>query len=73
MRSRDDAARVAAQIKKDHAFRLGARQTEIDKAVIGNMGTFYRVRIGPYANATEPRKLCTVLRPHGYDCLVVTQ
>ena len=73
VRSRDDAARVAAQIKRDHAFRLGARQTEIDKAVIGNMGTFYRVRIGPYANAAEPRKLCTVLRPHGYDCLVVTQ
>lgn len=73
VRSRDEADRVAARLAKEHAFRIGSRRTEIDEAVIGNMGTFYRVRVGPYASATEPNQLCGALRPHGFDCLVVTQ
>jgi cell division protein FtsN len=47
--------------------------SEIDEAVIGSMGTFYRVRLGPYADAKEPTQLCKTLRPQGFDCLVVTQ
>ena len=49
------------------------RQPEISEAVLGNMGTFYRVRIGPYADAKEPQQLCGGLRSSGFDCLVVTQ
>ena len=43
------------------------------KSVIGSMGTFYRVRLGPYASAGEPETLCNALRSDGFDCLVVTQ
>ena len=56
-----------------HASQLGGAEAQIDEAVIGNMGTFYRVRLGPYANANDPKKLCTTLNPQGYDCQVVTQ
>jgi len=37
------------------------------------MGSFYRVRLGPYASAKEPQHLCGSLRSSGFDCLVVTQ
>lgn len=73
VRSRDEAGQLATRLMQQHAGRLGSRQPEIDEAVIGNMGTFYRVRVGPFASADEPGQLCTTLRPQGFDCLVVSQ
>lgn len=73
VRSRDEAGQVVSRLVQQHGSSLGPRQPVIDEAVIGNMGTFYRVRVGPYANAQEPGQLCAALRPQGFDCLVVTQ
>jgi tetratricopeptide (TPR) repeat protein len=73
VRSRSEAAALAAKLMADHGSELGPRQPEISEAVLGNMGTFYRVRIGPYADAKEPQQLCGGLRSSGFDCLVVTQ
>jgi hypothetical protein len=72
VRSRKEADAVAARVRKEHAGAVGRRQLEIDETVFGGMGTFYRVRLGPYANMNEPKALCDQLRPQGYDCLVVT-
>ncbi len=55
-----------------HAEQLGGRKPEVDETVIGSMGTFYRVRLGPYASADEPEHLCVALRSDGFDCLVVS-
>lgn len=71
VRSRSEAQALASKVKAQHAAVLGARQLEIDETVIGNMGTFYRVRIGPYADAEEPRSLCAQLRGSGLDCLIL--
>ena len=71
VRSRSEAQTLAAKVKQQHAAALGSRQPEIDETVIGNMGTFYRVRIGPYANAEEPGSLCAKLRGSGLDCLIL--
>jgi len=73
VRSREDADAMAARVLEQHGPQLGGRQPEVDEAVIGSMGTFYRVRLGPYANAKEPQQLCGALRADGFDCLVVTQ
>ncbi len=73
VRSREDADTMAARVLEQHGPQLGGRQPEVDEAVIGSMGTFYRVRLGPYANAKEPQQLCGALRADGFDCLVVTQ
>ncbi len=70
VRSRSEAQALASRVKAQHAAILGSRQLEIDETVIGNMGTFYRVRIGPYANAEEPSPLCAKLRGSGLDCLI---
>lgn len=73
VRSREEADRLVQNLMSAHASQLGGAEAQIDEAVIGNMGTFYRVRLGPYANANDPKKLCTTLKPQGYDCQVVTQ
>jgi SPOR domain len=71
VRSRSEAQALASKVKAQHAAVLGARQLDIDETVIGNMGTFYRVRIGPFANAEEPGSLCATLRGSGLDCLIL--
>jgi cell division septation protein DedD len=73
VRSREEAERLAQSLSGYQAVQNGTVSTEIDEAVIGSMGTFYRVRLGPYADAKEPGQLCKTLRPQGFDCLVVTQ
>lgn len=71
VRSRAEAQALAIKVKAQHAAILGTRQLEVDETVIGNMGTFYRVRIGPFANAEEPAPLCAKLRVGGLDCLIL--
>jgi cell division protein FtsN len=73
VRSRDEAERVASSVMQHEGVMGGAVRPEIDEAVLGSMGTFYRVRLGPYADAAVPGQLCKSLRPQGYDCLVVAQ
>ncbi len=72
VRSRSEADALAGLVVGRHGEQLGGRQPEVDEAVIGSMGTFYRVRLGPYANAKEPEQLCVALRSDGFDCLVVS-
>lgn len=72
VRSEAKAQQVVAALKTKYASELGGATPEIDAAAIGNMGTFYRVRVGPYADTTAPRGLCSRLKPEGYDCLIVT-
>ena len=72
LRSRPEADALAQKIAQQHAAALNNRAPTVDEAVIGSMGKFYRVRIGSYATADEPRGLCNTLRNSGYDCLVVS-
>ncbi len=73
VRSRDEAEALALKLKQAHGSAIGGREPAIEQSVIGAMGTFYRVRVGPYADANEPRQLCSRIKPDGFDCLVVTQ
>lgn len=72
VRSRAEAEALAQKLVQQHGAVLMSRTPTVDEAVIGSMGTFYRVRVGSFANADEPRGLCNTLRTSGYDCLVVT-
>lgn len=73
VRSRAEADQLAQKLKQAHGSAIGGREPVVEESVIGAMGTFYRVRVGPYADASEPRQLCTRIKPDGFDCLVVTQ
>jgi tetratricopeptide (TPR) repeat protein len=72
VRTRSEAEALAGLVVGRHAEQLAGRKPEVDETIIGSMGTFYRVRLGPYANADEPEHLCVALRSDGFDCLVVT-
>jgi hypothetical protein len=72
LRSKPQADALAQKLLAEHGAELGNHVPIVDSAVIGSMGTFYRVRIGGYATQDEPRSLCDKLRSSGLDCLVVT-
>jgi len=72
VRSEAKAQQVVAQLKSKYANELAGAKPEIDATAIGNMGTFYRVRVGPYVDTKTPRGLCARLKPDGFDCLIVT-
>jgi cell division protein FtsN len=73
VRSHADAQALALKVKREHAGLLADRDPEVDQAVIGNMGTFYRVRLGPYASQAETQAVCAKLKGSGLDCLTVAQ
>ena len=72
VRSRAEAESLAQTLATKHGPQLKSGTPLVDEAVIGSMGTFYRVRVGSYVNADEPRGVCNALRTSGFDCLVVT-
>ena len=72
VRSRAEAEALAQKLAAQQGPALKSRMPVVDEAVIGSMGTFYRVRVGSFANAEEPRGVCNTLRSSGFDCLVVT-
>ncbi len=73
VRTQGEADALAAKIQQQHGSLLAARETEIDQTVVGNMGSFYRVRVGPFATQQETNVVCAQLKGTGLDCLVVTQ
>ena len=68
-----EAQALAGQGRREHAAALASREPEIDQTVVGNMGSFYRVRVGPFATAQDGQAACAKLKGSGLDCLVVAQ
>jgi cell division septation protein DedD len=71
VRTHDQAEEMASRVKSRFGDAVGQREPEIDEAVVGNMGSFYRVRVGPYASLQEGQAACSRLKGSGLDCLVV--
>jgi cell division septation protein DedD len=69
VRTEAEARALAAKAKREPV--LASRQAAIDHAVLGNMGAFYRVRFGPFANVHETEAVCAKLQGSGFDCLPV--
>jgi hypothetical protein len=72
VRTEKEAQSAAQKLKQQLGAAVEGHEPEIDQAVYGNMGAFYRVRIGPYATAQESESLCAKLKGSGLDCFVVT-
>jgi hypothetical protein len=73
VRTQAEALAIAAKAKREHAGALAAREPEIDQAVLGNMGAFYLVRVGPFATVRETQAVCAKLKGSGFDCMSVTR
>ena len=72
VRTEGEARALAVKAKRELAGALAAREPEIDQAVLGNMGSFYRVRAGPYATMQETQAVCARIKGTGFDCMAVT-
>ena len=73
VRTQSEAQSLVVRVQRDHGAVLDKRQPEIDETPVGNMGSFYRVRIGPFASAQESQAACAKPKVTGIDCLVVAQ
>lgn len=73
LRTQAEAKALAAKVMREHAATLAAHEPQIDQTVMGNMGSFYRVLIGPFASAQETQGVCAKLKGAGLDCLVTAQ
>src|SRR5262245_26109949 len=73
VRTQAEAKALAARVLREHAAGPTAREPQIEQTVMGNMGSFYRVLLGPFASAQETQNLCAKLKGSGLDCLVTAQ
>jgi cell division septation protein DedD len=73
VRSEGEAQALAGKVRREHAAALASREPEVDQTVVGNMGSFYRVRVGPYATQADGQAACAKLKGSGLDCMVVAQ
>jgi hypothetical protein len=71
VRSPEEAEAKVVELMAKHGKLLGNRLPSVDKTVLGNMGTFYRVHVGPFSSEAESLKFCNKLRRVGEDCFVV--
>ncbi len=73
VRSADEAQAVVAKLKSQFAAALAQREPAVDQTTLGNMGAFFRVRVGPYASQAEAQGVCAGLKGSGLDCVPVSQ
>ena len=71
MKTEAEANALADRVKSNPAF--SAMPVSVDKATFGTMGTFYRVNVGPFADAAAAKSPCDALKRGGFDCLVTAR
>jgi cell division protein FtsN len=65
-----DAQSSWASAQRRYASVLGNMEPNIQQADLGAKGTYYRVRVGPWASRGEAVQVCERLRAAGGDCIV---
>ena len=71
VRTKAEAEEMMAKVREEEPAVLGQRNFEIVEDVYGNMGRFYRVRIGSFVEPTEALSICATLRDKRMDCMVL--
>jgi cell division protein FtsN len=69
-RSEGEANALWKQISQSQG--LSGVSHEIEKIEIGNFGTFYSLKIGPFPDKAQSVKVCNALKRNGIDCLPAT-
>ena len=71
----DSSSSVSAVAKEtsDSSGKLAGAPSSVDETTFGAMGTFYRVRLGPYPNEAATKAPCDALKANGLDCLVTAK
>lgn len=68
VRSPEEAEAIARRMRTERGALLGKLQTDVSPVVLGSMGTFYVVRVGPFADERASERFCGKLQQEGVDC-----
>ena len=71
--SRSEEEAKALWKKVSQSQGLGGVSPEIEKVDIGNFGTFYSLKIGPFPDKAQSLKVCNALKRSGIDCAPAEQ
>ena len=67
----EGAAKTAwAALQKKHPAILGGPALDLEKADLGDKGTFYRIRAAGFETKADAQSACSSLKSAGQDCLV---
>ena len=66
--SRSEAEAKALWKRVSQSQGLSGVQPEIERVEIGDFGTFYALRIGPFPDKSESLRVCNALKRSGIDC-----
>ena len=69
VRSPSEAFALSIRLISQRGATLGPRKPEIMHATMANGEILYRLRLGPYAAASDALALCQSLRDSGYACI----
>lgn len=68
--SRSEAEALWSRAKRSSAS-LATAPSRVETINMGSLGTFYTVKIGPFASQSEGSKVCNSIKRSGTDCTVV--
>lgn len=71
LRTEEDAQKVIARAKKTSGELLSGLTFDVRRADLGERGIYYRVQLGPLADAAAASGLCDKLKDRKLGCLVV--
>jgi cell division septation protein DedD len=69
-RSEAEARALWKSVAKQNP-QIAGLEPSVEKTDMGNLGTFYRLQIGPFPDKAESLKLCNALKRSGVDCFLV--
>ena len=58
------------RIKRQNGDLLGSLGVSVDRADLGDRGVFYRIHVGPIADAAQAERVCGQLRQRGVGCIL---
>ena len=70
-RSKSEAEALWAKAKQSNGS-LSSAPSRVERVNLGGLGTFYTVKIGPFASQSEGSKICNSIKRGGTDCTVIS-
>ena len=58
------------RVKRQNGDLLGSLSVSVERADLGERGVFYRIHVGPIADAAQAERLCAQLRQRGVGCIL---
>ena len=58
------------RIKRQYGDLVGSLAMSVERADLGDRGIYYRIHVGPIADAAQAERVCAQLRQRGQGCIL---